>query len=186
MLHFPRHVAFYSLPAHSTVVWEKHDTPIGPLMLGMVDDFVAYLSCITWPLEEHLARWQHISPFLRIVHQNHAGAEVIAKLFSPAPWPDVKVAVNGTPFQRQVWQELPHIPVSETVTYGQLAARLNKPLAARAVGSAVGANRVGILIPCHRVLASNGKLGGFGWGPVWKEKLLAAEAKPAPPQRYAA
>jgi O-6-methylguanine DNA methyltransferase len=83
---------------------------------------------------------------------------------------------NGTVFQRQVWAALQDIPAGKTETYSRVAASLKKPKAARAVGSACGANPVPLLIPCHRVVAAHGGLGGFSGGLHWKRKLLGREA----------
>jgi methylated-DNA-[protein]-cysteine S-methyltransferase len=83
---------------------------------------------------------------------------------------------NGTAFQRKVWAALQTIPAGKTETYARLAASLKKPKAARAVGSACGANPVPLLIPCHRVVAAHGGLGGFSGGLHWKRKLLGREA----------
>ncbi len=80
----------------------------------------------------------------------------------------------GTPFQIAVWNELKKIPRGQTRTYGQIAAAIGRPCAARAVGSACGANPLPIFIPCHRVVAKNG-LGGFGSGLPWKKLLLKEE-----------
>jgi O-6-methylguanine DNA methyltransferase len=81
----------------------------------------------------------------------------------------------GTPFQRKVWAALRQIPAGQTESYGQLAAALGAPKAARAVGSACGANPVPLFIPCHRVVPSGGGLGGFSGGLHWKRRLLASE-----------
>ncbi len=81
----------------------------------------------------------------------------------------------GTPFQQRVWAELRRIKTGETRSYGELAAALGKPGAARAVGGACGANPIPLLVPCHRVLAANRKLGGFSGGLCWKRRLLARE-----------
>ena len=86
------------------------------------------------------------------------------------PW-----ATAGTPFQRAVWAALTQIPPGRTCTYGELAARLGKPNAQRAVGLANGANPVGIVIPCHRVIGASGKLTGYGGGLPRKRWLLAHE-----------
>ena len=83
--------------------------------------------------------------------------------------------VLGTPFQRAVWTALQGIPAGSVWTYGQLAKHLGCPRAARAVGSACGANPVPFLVPCHRVVASNGGLGGFGLGLEVKRVLLERE-----------
>jgi len=77
-------------------------------------------------------------------------------------------------FTRRVWERMREIPAGETMTYSALAAAIGNPRAARAVGAAVGANPLLILLPCHRVVAKNG-LGGFREGLAWKEKLLALE-----------
>lgn len=81
----------------------------------------------------------------------------------------------GTPFQRKVWQELCRIPYGETATYGAIAARIGNPKAVRAVGQANHRNPIPILIPCHRVVAANGRLGGYGGGTDLKIKLLKLE-----------
>ena len=87
---------------------------------------------------------------------------------------DLPLSLRGTPFQLSVWQALREIPHGEVVTYGELARRIGRPRAARAVGGAVGANPVPIVIPCHRVVAARG-LGGYGPGRHWKERLLRLE-----------
>jgi O-6-methylguanine DNA methyltransferase len=84
---------------------------------------------------------------------------------------------GGTAFQRQVWNQLRKLRSGETSSYGELARRIGKPGAARAVGGACGANPVPVLVPCHRVLASDGGLGGFSGGLKWKRLLLARERR---------
>ena len=81
----------------------------------------------------------------------------------------------GTEFQRSVWQRLLKIPCGETRSYGELARALKNPRASRAVGSACGANPIPVLVPCHRVLAANHKIGGYSGGLDWKRKLLWRE-----------
>ena len=83
--------------------------------------------------------------------------------------------LRGTAFQQRVWRELTRIPRGETITYAELAKRVGSPGAVRAVGSACGANPTALVVPCHRVLRSDGALGGFRWGLARKAKLLAAE-----------
>lgn len=82
---------------------------------------------------------------------------------------------HGTPFQQAVWQAMTAIPAGETRTYGELARAIRRPRAGRAVGQACGANPVPVLVPCHRVLAVGGRLGGFSGGLDWKRRLLARE-----------
>ncbi len=87
----------------------------------------------------------------------------------------VRWATAGTPFQREVWTALTEIPSSRTCSYGELAARLGKPNAQRAVGLANGSNPVAIVVPCHRVIGASGKLTGYGGGAPRKRWLLAHE-----------
>lgn len=85
----------------------------------------------------------------------------------------------GTPFQRRVWAELRRIPVGTTISYGTLAARIDNPTAVRAVGAANGANPISLVVPCHRVIASDGSLHGYGGGLDRKAWLLEHEARRA-------
>ena len=87
---------------------------------------------------------------------------------------ELALDLRGTPFQLRVWQALREIPYGELRTYGQLAAGLGKPGASRAVGGANGKNPIPLIVPCHRVVASDG-IGGFTGGLAWKERLLAHE-----------
>ncbi len=88
----------------------------------------------------------------------------------------IAVDTGGTPFQQRVWQELRRIPAGRTVSYGHVAAAIGAPTAVRAVGAANGANPVGIVLPCHRVIGSNGQLTGYGGGIERKRWLLAHES----------
>ena len=90
---------------------------------------------------------------------------------------DLALNPTGTPFQLQVWRELEKIPYGGMISYGELARRIGKPDAPRAVGLANGANPIPIIIPCHRVVGSTGKLTGYGGGLEIKEKLLALEQR---------
>jgi methylated-DNA-[protein]-cysteine S-methyltransferase len=87
---------------------------------------------------------------------------------------DVPMELDGTGFQRDVWSELTRIPYGETISYGELARRVGRPSAPRAVGQANGRNPIPIIVPCHRVVASNG-IGGYGGGLELKRALLAIE-----------
>jgi AraC family transcriptional regulator of adaptative response/methylated-DNA-[protein]-cysteine methyltransferase len=89
--------------------------------------------------------------------------------------PAAELDMRGTEFQLEVWRKLLEIPRGETRTYTQLAAELGRPAAVRAVGRACGSNRIGVLVPCHRVVGANGSLTGYRWGVERKRALLAAE-----------
>jgi len=88
---------------------------------------------------------------------------------------DVPMTLEGTDFQRRVWAQLCAIPYGETISYGELARRVGNPNASRAVGSANGRNPVAVIVPCHRVIAADGSLGGYGGGLDRKVHLLGLE-----------
>lgn len=88
----------------------------------------------------------------------------------------IKLHLKGTNFQLKVWETLLKIPTGKLTTYGNIAAQINKPKASRAVGSAIGNNPVGFIIPCHRVIQSTGLLGGYMWGTTRKAALIGWEA----------
>lgn len=117
------------------------------------------------PLQPRVERW-------RILTEEALRSALQGR--SPGILPPIDLS-SGSPFQQSVWQALTAIPPGKTRTYGELAALLDRPGAARAVGQACGANPIPVLIPCHRVLASQGRLGGFSGGLEWKRRLLQRE-----------
>ena len=92
---------------------------------------------------------------------------------------DLPLGAGGTEFQQRVWTELRRIPFGETISYGELAARIGKPRASRAVGAANGRNPLPVVVPCHRVISHDGKLGGYGGGLPTKQALLDLERRVA-------
>ncbi len=104
-------------------------------------------------------------------------AGAVAAVETPSRMPDLPIDVAGTAFQQAVWAELRRIPPGETRSYAQIAAAVGKPAAVRAAGSANGANNVAVLIPCHRVVRSDGSLGGYAYGLDRKQALLDKEAR---------
>jgi methylated-DNA-[protein]-cysteine S-methyltransferase len=116
-----------------------------------------------WKLDE--------APFVEVVRQLQAYFGAERKEF------DLLLAPEGTDFQLDVWRSLRAIPYGETISYGQLAERIGNPKAVRAVGLANGCNPIPIIIPCHRVIGSDGSLTGFGGGLLNKKKLLDLENK---------
>jgi len=97
---------------------------------------------------------------------------------------ELPLSLQGTPFQRRVWRALLRVPYGETLTYGELASRIGRPSAARAVGHANGANPLSVIVPCHRLVGANGALVDYGGGLERKQFLLSLEA--AAVQRHAA
>ena len=101
----------------------------------------------------------------------------VAAVNAPERPHDLPLDVRGTAFQEAVWRELQRIPAGETRTYAQIAAAVGKPAAVRAAGSANGANNVAVLIPCHRVIRSDGSAGGYAYGLERKARLLERERR---------
>jgi O-6-methylguanine DNA methyltransferase len=107
-----------------------------------------------------------------------AALECVLRGEQPARLPPLDFS-RGTSFQQRVWRALLEIPAGETRSYGEIAAAVGEPGAARAAGAACGANPIPVLVPCHRVLAAHKKLGGFSAGLKWKRLLLEREASRA-------
>lgn len=111
-----------------------------------------------------------------LTRDDRMASEWIDRAFrTAAPINRCPIHPTGTPFQQRVWDALRAIPAGETRTYGDIAAQIGAPRAARAVGAAVGANPIAWLIPCHRVLPAGGGLGGFRWGTQRKAAMLSHE-----------
>jgi O-6-methylguanine DNA methyltransferase len=103
-----------------------------------------------------------------------AALESVLSGTSPGELPPLDISA-GTDFQKRVWSALRRIPAGQTKSYSEIAAEIGSERAVRAVGRACGANPIPVLIPCHRVVASGGKLGGFSGGLDWKKRLLSIE-----------
>ena len=148
-------------------------SPVGPLML-MADD--AGLRRIDFVNGRSPVRsdphWRESAEYL-----GEAVRQLLAYFAGELEAFDLPLVPQGTPFQLAVWKRLCEIPYGETISYGELARRVGNPNASRAVGLANGSNPIPIVIPCHRVIGSNGKLTGYGGGLPIKEKLLGLERR---------
>lgn len=153
------------------ISYTQIESPVGPLLLAGDDSGLREINFVHG---RHSA-----SPDPLWKQDRRAFNEVIAQLEAYFAGKlkdfDVPLAPEGTPFQQKVWKNLCDIPFGETISYGELARRIDNPNASRAVGLANGSNPIPIIIPCHRVIGSNGKLTGYGGGLPIKEKLLALE-----------
>lgn len=159
------------------------DSPIGPLLLAASD---AGLHTIEFAAARHPVkrngRWREGDhPLLR-----RAQAQLDEYFAGQRRSFDLPLAPEGTPFQRAVWQALETIDYGQTLSYGQLAERIGRPAASRAVGAANGRNPLPIVVPCHRVIGASGALTGFGGGLPTKQFLLELEASPAHAQALSA
>jgi AraC family transcriptional regulator of adaptative response/methylated-DNA-[protein]-cysteine methyltransferase len=157
-----------------TIRWAISDSPLGPMLVAATAKGICRLSFDEGE-EALLKRF----PNARIVADDGSMAALVegalAAVKAPAAMPDLPLDIAGTAFQQAVWQELRRIPAGETRSYAQIAAAVGRPGAVRAAGSANGANNVAVLIPCHRVVRSDGSLGGYAYGLERKRQLLEAE-----------
>jgi AraC family transcriptional regulator of adaptative response/methylated-DNA-[protein]-cysteine methyltransferase len=132
---------------------------------------------------ELLTELQREFPLADIHEEIDAGAtlvqRVVACVEGHAVDPEIPLDIRGTAFQAKVWETLRKIPRGQTRTYAQIAAAIEKPAAVRAVANACASNPVAVLIPCHRIVRTDGSMGGYRWGIERKKELLAREHKPA-------
>jgi AraC family transcriptional regulator of adaptative response/methylated-DNA-[protein]-cysteine methyltransferase len=166
-------------PTRSTITTMTLDTPLGPLVAGATDDGICLLEFAGPRYDStQLARrfgadvvaGRH--PLLDRLRNELA--DYFAGQLSEFTVP---IVVRGTAFQESVWNELLRIPFGETRSYADIARAIGAAKASRAVGNANGHNRVAILIPCHRVIASGGTIGGYGGGLDRKQFLLDLERR---------
>ncbi len=157
----------------SAVYYTMFESPLGPLLLAGDSNTlrrVSFESSKRSALPQ--ADWkQNRAAFAEVIRQLQAYFRGELKEF------DVPLAMEGTEFQLRVWNELRAIRYGETISYAQLAERIGNPQAVRAVGLANGSNPIPIIVPCHRVIGSDGSLTGFGGGLSTKKKLLDLESK---------
>jgi len=151
-----------------TTVFTRIDSPIGPLLAAREGSAII---AIRFPPADPQDGWMRDDDAFDDVRGALSGYFSGHRVTFELP-----LDPRGTEFQASVWRALLDIPFGQTTTYGELARRLGKPAAVRAVGAANGANPIPIVIPCHRVIGSNGALVGFGGGLPVKRWLLEHEA----------
>jgi AraC family transcriptional regulator of adaptative response/methylated-DNA-[protein]-cysteine methyltransferase len=165
-----------------TIRWTTFDSPLGTMLIAATSKGICRLT-----FDDSVDSLERLFPNATIVKDDGGLKELVegalAAIERPLAAPDLPIDVAGTAFQEAVWRELRKIPAGETRSYADIAAAIGAPKAVRAVGSANGDNHVCVLIPCHRVIRSDGSLGGYGGGIERKKKLLEAEGHPvAEPQ----
>lgn len=158
----------------TTIQLSSFDSPLGLLHLAHIDDCLYALNFAEFydAFIKHLQRYYTdaeligapINPRIQQILQRYFSGDLQALN-------TLAVHADGTPFQQQVWQGLRQIPVGNTYSYQQLAQYVGNMKAQRAVGTANGRNPIPLVIPCHRVINSNGKLGGYG-GELWRKEWL--------------
>ena len=155
--------------------------PSGVCALHFIDPIVGSVTPLarSAPTVEQVQAQLHKQYPLARQQQDQAGAQALcARVFSPhGADAQITLALKGSPFQLKVWEALRQIPFGSVQSYGELATRLGHPKAARAVGTAVAANTIGYLIPCHRVVRQDGERGQFRWGAQRKATILDWESR---------
>lgn len=159
----------------SQVHWIVAPTSLGPVLVAASEAGVCWLA-----FESDAARLHENFGGARLIERGEFVMRLLDSVVAAIEGPsgamlDIPIDARGTPFQQSVWEALRAIPCGETRSYGDLAKGFGTPGAARAIGGANGANRIAVLIPCHRVIAADGTLGGYAWGLEVKRELLRRE-----------
>lgn len=170
----PKITAYFRKKQPFSVRWGSLTYDGIPLLIGVTEDgAVCRLEFAAGKTQAGiLARWKKAWPGTEFTADSKAVAPFVKKITSGGA---LNLMMVGTEFQCAVWENLLAIPSGKVITYAELARRARRPRAVRAAGTACGANPVPVLVPCHRVVGSNGGLGGFGGGLPTKKKLLKAE-----------
>jgi AraC family transcriptional regulator of adaptative response/methylated-DNA-[protein]-cysteine methyltransferase len=183
-------IAKESIPAEVTalpempkkVYWGVHDSPMGPLMMGVTDQGLCRLEFASgYGLGYDLSLWAKEWPETEFIADSNPSSSLACQFreLNPSRWGTGMLALYGTEFQMKVWKALLQIPAGEVMSYDKVAELVGTPKAARAVGMAVNSNPVSMLIPCHRVLEASGGYSGYRWGAERQKLLLAVEAAKA-------
>lgn len=170
--------------AGETIAYASRETALGALLMAATERGVAFVQFGEDP-EALLDQLRREFPNATLVASDAQEAPELdvwitaldAHLAGGAPRPELPLDLRGTAFQMKVWRFLLSVREGDVISYGELASGIDQPGAARAVASACAANRIAILVPCHRVLRGDGNLGGYRWGLERKRALLAAERK---------
>lgn len=162
-----------------SLYWGDVDSPFGKVRLVCTDQNTSALCGLLFvDTAQSQARTEQIMQSRWLQTQKKANQDLIEQLYQSLlskQLVNLNLCLDGTEFQKQVWQALLTIAQGDTVSYQNIADKIGKPRAVRAVGTAIGANPISWLIPCHRVLRSDKSLGGYLWGLEKKQQLLSAE-----------
>jgi AraC family transcriptional regulator, regulatory protein of adaptative response / methylated-DNA-[protein]-cysteine methyltransferase len=157
------------------------ETPFGEALIGETARGICYLAFVDGQgrngagdlLASH---WPNAKLHRADSRAEESSKKIFARPLQGQSHPRLRAFVRGTPFQLRVWRALLRVPTGSLTTYGRLSAAINQPQAARAVGSAVGANPVAFIIPCHRVIRETGVLGNYRWDAIRKQAIIGWEA----------
>ncbi len=168
-------------PTSQLGAWRRVTTPLGTFHVAAIDGAVVQTGLPDIPTARFLAELRERHPSTHFQEDSHdplllqAGNQLIEYAAGQRRSFDLPVRLEGTEFQRRVWSALADIPFGETRSYGDIARAVGRPGASRAVGQANHHNPVAPIVPCHRVVTSDGQLGGYGGGMKLKKSLLDHE-----------
>lgn len=166
--------------------WGQADTPFGRVLAGWTPRGICYLAFLDGDEVQRLDELRTAWPAAQRQQDDAEARRLMGRVFPAAPQPQpgrLHLLLRGTNFQLKVWEALLRLPPGQRVSYTQLAALAGQPKAQRAVGSAMAANTLAYLIPCHRVIRESGESGHYRWGDERKAAMLAWEAAVATPLR---
>ena len=156
-----------------------HKTNIGQVVLARSEQGVCWLGFMVEGYKGNgLQRMCQFYPDSELVRDDDSTAVLMQQILEAWEYDrmdTILLDLRGTDFQKSVWAALLEIPKGQTRTYGEIASKIGRPMASRAVGTAVGENPVSLLVPCHRVVQASGGIGNYGWGVDIKRNLLLEE-----------
>jgi len=160
------------------------DGPFGQMVVGITEAGVCWLGFMTTKEQgaykgdayTRMRAYFQTANFVQNDDAIKSITPVIIKAWEQDRLNDLQLDLQGTDFQKSVWDALTHISKGKLKSYGDIAEQIGKPKASRAVGTAVGDNPISLIIPCHRVVQKSGAMGNYGWGVPLKEKILKAES----------
>lgn len=167
-----------------TIRYGYYPMPVGDILIAQTERGICWLGFVVdndhdIPMQRLLKYWPK-AQFVEDIQATAISARKLLTIWRGEQESKLNIHLYGTNFQIQVWQALLKIPCGGAVSYQDVAAHLGKPGASRAVGGAVGANPISLLIPCHRVIQSSGIIENYGWGTPRKKLILALEAQNIP------
>ncbi len=163
-----------------TLTWGVHASPFGEALVAASKNGLSWLGFVETSVEDTYEGFRHDWPAATLVRDDAATADTAMRAF--AFWTGVgegqplRLDLHGTNFQIKVWEALLKIPPGTVVAYADVARAIGQPTALRAVGRAVGANPISLVIPCHRVIQSSGVIHNYRWGTTRKRLMLGSEA----------
>lgn len=168
------------MSTHNKIIYGNGIGPFGNTFVVLLEDKVCQLSFCNIDdktSKDSLKQLQILHPTKKMIKNDSKVQELINNIFSKDKRIETAYLSQGSAFQNKVWEELTHIPYGETRSYQDIAKSIGQPSATRAVASAIAKNKIAYIIPCHRVIRSDGQFGQYRWGMELKRKLLIWEAQ---------